>query len=136
MQFVPFPFSSSLSLPNFRSPKLSFVRCLFLQLIVVFAFANGGEVREQLEKVGDRVSGAVNDISEVKSGQLWCPIPAAGTKCPSSSPFHYYRCCGPLNNECCLSLQTWAFVLLVAFGVGVVAVIVLSVLRCVFCRRN
>ncbi|KAI3416164.1 hypothetical protein GPALN_005711 [Globodera pallida] len=122
---------------NLRSPKFPFRRCLFLlQLTLMLMVVDGSEVREGLDKVGDRVSGAVNELAEVKSGQLWCPIPAAGTKCPSSSPFHYYRCCGPLNNECCLSLQTWAFILLVAFGVGFIAVILLSVLRCVFCRRN
>uniref|UniRef100_A0A914I5N1 EGF-like domain-containing protein n=1 Tax=Globodera rostochiensis TaxID=31243 RepID=A0A914I5N1_GLORO len=113
MQFYS-PFSSFLNCR--RSPKFPFRKCLFLlQLTLMLMAVDGGEVREGLEKVGDRVSGAVNELAEVKSGQLWCPIPAAGTKCPSSSPFHYYRCCGPLNNECCLSLQTAALCILQVF---------------------
>uniref|UniRef100_A0A914LXS1 Uncharacterized protein n=1 Tax=Meloidogyne incognita TaxID=6306 RepID=A0A914LXS1_MELIC len=83
-----------------------------------------------------KLSETVNKLSKTEGGQIWCPVPAVGTRCPDSSVFHYFRCCGTLNNECCLKLQTWAFVLLVAVGVLIASLILLSVIRCVFCRRK
>ena len=39
-----------------------------------------------------------NGFMSLKSSQLWCPVPAVGTRCPAGSVFHFYRCCGQLNN--------------------------------------
>uniref|UniRef100_A0A0R3PWU2 Ovule protein n=1 Tax=Angiostrongylus costaricensis TaxID=334426 RepID=A0A0R3PWU2_ANGCS len=36
---------------------------------------------------------------------LFCPVPIVGTRCPGSSVFHYYKCCGDLNKDCCFNLQ-------------------------------
>ncbi|VDO87501.1 unnamed protein product [Heligmosomoides polygyrus] len=38
-------------------------------------------------------------------GDLFCPVPIVGTRCPDSSVFHYYKCCGDLNKDCCFNLQ-------------------------------
>uniref|UniRef100_A0A0K0DI16 Uncharacterized protein n=1 Tax=Angiostrongylus cantonensis TaxID=6313 RepID=A0A0K0DI16_ANGCA len=36
---------------------------------------------------------------------LFCPVPIVGTRCPGSSVFHYYKCCGDMNKDCCFNLQ-------------------------------
>ncbi|VDK54587.1 unnamed protein product [Anisakis simplex] len=43
--------------------------------------------------------------SFVKDGATWCPVALVGTQCPSSSIFHYYKCCGTANKDCCFNLQ-------------------------------
>ncbi|CAJ0600205.1 unnamed protein product [Cylicocyclus nassatus] len=55
---------------------------------------------------------AVNEVTTTKDGDLYCPVPIVGTKCPESSVFHYYKCCGDLNKDCCFNLQTWVIVVL------------------------
>jgi len=82
-----------------------------------------GEVEDKLAKVGqkvDEVGQGVGDVVgqlaktevvgvpqnnsinspqfPIKTSQLWCPVPAVGTRCPGGSIFHFYRCCGQLNN--------------------------------------
>ncbi|PIO72156.1 hypothetical protein TELCIR_05924 [Teladorsagia circumcincta] len=48
---------------------------------------------------------AVNEVTTTKDGDLFCPVPIVGTRCPDSSVFHYYKCCGDLNKDCCFNLQ-------------------------------
>ncbi|CAJ0560132.1 unnamed protein product, partial [Mesorhabditis spiculigera] len=83
----------------------------------------------------DDVKGAVNDVTTTKEGAKYCPAIIAGKPCPSGSFFHYYNCCGNLNMDCCFALQTWVIVVLAVFGVILLASFVLSLIRCVFCRR-
>nr|CAD2156940.1 unnamed protein product [Meloidogyne enterolobii]CAD2162168.1 unnamed protein product [Meloidogyne enterolobii]CAD2191391.1 unnamed protein product [Meloidogyne enterolobii] len=116
---------------------------IFIIFLTLFGIVLAGDAEDGLSKVGRKVdefgqdvSETVNKLSKTEGGQIWCPVPAVGTRCPDSSVFHYFRCCGTLNNECCLKLQTWAFVLLVAVGVLIASLILLSVIRCVFCRRK
>ncbi|CAD5220251.1 unnamed protein product [Bursaphelenchus xylophilus] len=78
----------------------------------------------------------VKEITTTEDGAKWCPVPLAGTQCPASSFFHYYTCCGDLLKECCFNFQTWVLVVLIGIGVLVAASIVLSLIRCLFCRRN
>ncbi|WKX99169.1 hypothetical protein Q1695_014223 [Nippostrongylus brasiliensis] len=105
---------------------------------------------------------AVNEVTTTKDGDLFCPVPIVGTRCPDSSVFHYYKCCGDLNKDCCFNLQvsdramhvvllsrlrrsvddytigfnqTWVIVVLAVIAVIFVASFVLSICRCLFCRR-
>ncbi|VDN56292.1 unnamed protein product [Dracunculus medinensis] len=52
---------------------------------------------------------------------------------PESSAFHYYECCGTLYNECCFRLQTWLIIVLAVIGVLIIASIVISLVKCIFC---
>uniref|UniRef100_A0A915BRJ8 Uncharacterized protein n=1 Tax=Parascaris univalens TaxID=6257 RepID=A0A915BRJ8_PARUN len=93
-------------------------------LFVVFAVAVSGDVKS-----------AVDEVTSTKDGAMWCPVALVGTQCPSSSIFHYYKCCGTANKDCCFNLQTWVIVVLAVIAVIMLASFVLSVLRCLFCRR-
>uniref|UniRef100_A0A9J2P5D8 Uncharacterized protein n=1 Tax=Ascaris lumbricoides TaxID=6252 RepID=A0A9J2P5D8_ASCLU len=103
-------------------------------LFVVFAVAVSGDVKS-----------AVDEVTSTKDGATWCPVALVGTQCPSSSIFHYYKCCGTANKDCCFNLQashayllimsTWVIVVLAVIAVIMLASFVLSVLRCLFCRR-
>ncbi|TKR78200.1 hypothetical protein L596_019048 [Steinernema carpocapsae] len=77
----------------------------------------------------------LEDATTTKDGAEWCPVPLAGTRCPSGSIFHYYKCCGNLNSDCCFNLQVWVIIVLVVVAVILLASFVMSILRCVFCRR-
>ncbi|CAD6198655.1 unnamed protein product [Caenorhabditis auriculariae] len=81
------------------------------------------------------VKNAVNEVTTTKDGDTFCPVPIVGTPCGSSSIFHYWKCCGTANKECCFQLQTWVIVVLAVLVVVTIASFVLSVLRCLFCRR-
>ncbi|KAK6740057.1 hypothetical protein RB195_008495 [Necator americanus] len=61
---------------------------------------------------------AVNEVTTTKDGDLFCPVPIVGTRCPDSSVFHYYKCCGDLNKDCCFNLQTWVIVVLAVIAEG------------------
>ncbi|CAP32048.2 Protein CBG13227 [Caenorhabditis briggsae] len=50
------------------------------------------------------VKSAVNEVTTTKDGDTYCPVPLVGTKCGTSSIFHYWKCCGDLNKECYLGL--------------------------------
>ncbi|EFO22154.1 hypothetical protein LOAG_06337 [Loa loa] len=96
---------------------------LFLSIIAVVVLSDGD------------VETAVREMTTTKDGATWCPVPVIGTQCPASSIFHYYKCCGTANKECCFNLQTWVIVVLAVVAVMMLASFVLSVLRCLFCRR-
>ncbi|GMR42249.1 hypothetical protein PMAYCL1PPCAC_12444 [Pristionchus mayeri] len=96
--------------------------------LAVLAVAVYGDVEKD-------VKNAVNEVTTTKDGALYCPVPLVGTACPSSSFFHYYKCCGELNRDCCFNLQTWVIVLLALLAVVMLASFILSLIRCVLCRR-
>ncbi|VDN02600.1 unnamed protein product [Thelazia callipaeda] len=81
------------------------------------------------------VDQTVRDVTTTKSGAKWCPMPVVGTECPASSIFHYYACCGSANKDCCFNLQLWVIVVLAVIAVIMLASFVISILRCLFCRR-
>ncbi|VDN23437.1 unnamed protein product [Gongylonema pulchrum] len=81
------------------------------------------------------VESAMHEVTTTKDGATWCPVPVVGTQCPSPSIFHYYKCCGTANKDCCFNLQTWVIVVLAVIAVVILASFVLSILRCLFCRR-
>ncbi|CAI4230580.1 unnamed protein product [Auanema sp. JU1783] len=81
------------------------------------------------------VKNAVNEVTTTKDGDLFCPLPVVGNKCPGSSIFHYYKCCGDLNKDCCFNLQTWVIVILAVIAVITIASFILSLIRCICCRR-
>ncbi|PIC42896.1 hypothetical protein B9Z55_009822 [Caenorhabditis nigoni] len=126
------------------------------------------------------VKSAVNEVTTTKDGDTYCPVPLVGTKCGTSSIFHYWKCCGELNKECCFNLQvsdvvqffhfcvpsyyripillnkvtirsgnladrpnadpvdptkTWVWVVLALCGVIFIASFVISLVRCVCCRK-
>ncbi|VDK19934.1 unnamed protein product [Anisakis simplex] len=60
----------------------------------MFAFALSNDVED-----------AVHEVTSTKDGATWCPVALVGTQCPSSSIFHYYKCCGTANKDCCFNLQ-------------------------------
>ncbi|RCN39309.1 hypothetical protein ANCCAN_14788 [Ancylostoma caninum] len=37
------------------------------------------------------------------SGDKWCPITILGVKCPESTWYFSYHCCGELMNQCCMT---------------------------------
>ncbi|CAJ0942395.1 unnamed protein product, partial [Mesorhabditis belari] len=82
----------------------------------------------------NEIKDTISDVTSTKGGAEWCPV-FGGTQCPSSSFVHYYNCCGTLNKDCCFALQTWVIVVLALIGVIALASLVLSLIRCVFCRR-
>ncbi|CAG9538167.1 unnamed protein product [Cercopithifilaria johnstoni] len=96
---------------------------LLLSIITAVALSDGD------------VESAVREMTSTKDGSTWCPVPVVGTQCPTSSIFHYYKCCGTANKECCFNLQTWVIVVLAVVAVMMLASFVLSILRCLFCRR-
>ncbi|VDM46733.1 unnamed protein product [Toxocara canis] len=63
-------------------------------LFVVFGAAISGDVES-----------AVHEVTSTKDGATWCPVALVGTQCPSSSIFHFYKCCGTANKDCCFNLQ-------------------------------
>ncbi|KHN77084.1 hypothetical protein Tcan_10469 [Toxocara canis] len=63
-------------------------------LFVVFGAVISGDVES-----------AVHEVTSTKDGATWCPVALVGTQCPSSSIFHYYKCCGTANKDCCFNLQ-------------------------------
>jgi hypothetical protein len=78
---------------------------------------------------------AADDATTIKDGATFCPVPVIGTRCPDGSVFHYYKCCGDLNKDCCFNLQVWVIVVLAVIAVIIIAGFVLSILRCLFCRK-
>ncbi|KAF8357992.1 sup-1 [Pristionchus pacificus] len=100
---------------------------LSLLVLSVVAISVYGDVED--------VKNAVNEVTTTKDGALYCPVHLVGTACPSSSFFHYYKCCGDLNKDCCFNLQTWAIVVLALIAVVMLASFILSLIRCVLCRR-
>uniref|UniRef100_A0A914VVA3 Uncharacterized protein n=1 Tax=Plectus sambesii TaxID=2011161 RepID=A0A914VVA3_9BILA len=81
------------------------------------------------------VSTLAEDLTKTQDGSMWCPIPLAGTRCPDSSAFHYYKCCGDLNKDCCFNLQTWVIVVLAIIVLCIIASVVAGVIRCICCGR-
>jgi len=78
---------------------------------------------------------AADEATTIKDGATFCPVPVIGTRCPDGSVFHYYKCCGDLNKDCCFNLQVWVIVVLAVIAVIIIAGFVLSILRCLFCRK-
>ncbi|EYC01259.1 hypothetical protein Y032_0108g1 [Ancylostoma ceylanicum] len=37
------------------------------------------------------------------SGDKWCPIAIIGVKCPESTWYFTYHCCGELMSQCCMA---------------------------------
>ncbi|CAD5214089.1 unnamed protein product [Bursaphelenchus okinawaensis] len=68
-------------------------------------------------------------------GNVWCPAPVVGQKCPSGSIFHYYYCCGTASKDCCSGLETWFVVVLVFLGLLVLSAIVVGLMRFIKGRR-
>uniref|UniRef100_A0A0N5AS77 Secreted protein n=1 Tax=Syphacia muris TaxID=451379 RepID=A0A0N5AS77_9BILA len=58
-----------------------------------------------------------------------------GHACGSDSLFHYYVCCGKASADCCFRLQTWVIVSVAVCAAIILTSVVLSLIRCVFCRR-
>lgn len=102
-----------------------------LTLVILGAFA----LTLVKADVGDDVNKAVDDVTSTEQGSKWCPAILVGTQCPDSSVFHYYSCCGDLLRECCFNMQVWVIVVLAVIGVIIVASVVLSLIRCLFCRK-
>ncbi|MFH4975242.1 hypothetical protein AB6A40_001951 [Gnathostoma spinigerum] len=100
-----------------------------MYFIVVFATVVGFALS------ASDVENAVNEVTSTKDGASWCPAPIIGTQCPNPSIFHYYKCCGDLLKDCCFNLQVWVIVVLAVIAVVLVASFVLSIIRCLFCRR-
>ncbi|KAI6176771.1 hypothetical protein M3Y97_00834900 [Aphelenchoides bicaudatus] len=82
------------------------------------------------------LSTELDKISTTESGQKWCPAPKIGVRCPESSVFHFYRCCGDTLSQCCFQVQVWVVVLLIALGVVLFSSLLLLLIRCLFCRRK
>ncbi|KAI6228255.1 Protein of unknown function DUF2650 family-containing protein [Aphelenchoides besseyi] len=60
-----------------------------------------------------------------KSFGQWCRnfTTNSHVQCPQGSPVHWYYCCGHMNTECCLGLQTWTFVI---FGSLIVLFLIIA----------
>lgn len=56
---------------------------LSLKPLVSSIFGEAAEIAKELDK-----------IATTESGRRWCPALKIGVECPSSSAFHYYKCCG------------------------------------------
>ncbi|EYC01260.1 hypothetical protein Y032_0108g1 [Ancylostoma ceylanicum] len=41
------------------------------------------------------------------SGDKWCPIAIIGVKCPESTWYFTYHCCGELMSQCCMAPSIW-----------------------------
>uniref|UniRef100_A0A915CNN3 Uncharacterized protein n=1 Tax=Ditylenchus dipsaci TaxID=166011 RepID=A0A915CNN3_9BILA len=104
---------------------MRFVLFTLLSLFSMITLGSGADITDDLKKA-----------ATPEEGEKWCPVRLAGTQCPASSIFHYYKCCGNLNNECCVNIQSWIIIVLIGLGVLVVASFLVTVLRCIFCRRK
>uniref|UniRef100_A0A1I7XAR4 WAP domain-containing protein n=1 Tax=Heterorhabditis bacteriophora TaxID=37862 RepID=A0A1I7XAR4_HETBA len=74
----------------------------YICLVLLAGFVYSADVEKD-------VKNAVNEVTTTKDGDVYCPVPLVGTKCPGSSIFHYYKCCGELNKDCCFNLQVGIF---------------------------
>uniref|UniRef100_A0A914CBW5 Uncharacterized protein n=1 Tax=Acrobeloides nanus TaxID=290746 RepID=A0A914CBW5_9BILA len=100
---------------------------------VSFSYADIGD---DVSKTYNSAKDSVKDAATTNEGAKWCPVTLAGTKCPASSVFHYYKCCGDILADCCFNFQTWVIIVFIVLGVLILASCILSLFRFLFCRRN